>query len=314
MRESERPRGLRPVHGILTEVWKSRQIYLLILPGLLWYIVFAYIPMGGLTLAFRTYKANLGIWRSPWVGLINYSYVFRDPAFFTALKRTLLINAGRILFQFPFPIILAIALNELRIGRYKKVLQTTYTIPHFLSWVVVASIFTNFLSLDGFVNGILRLLGKQPVGFLGSKELFVPLVYLTDIWKSSGWIAIIYLAVIAGIDQEQYTAAEIDGATRLQRIWYITLPGMAPTIAALFTLVVGTMMRTGFDQIFNLSNPAVSRVAEILDMYVYRITFQAPPDFSFSSAVSLFNSIINMALLLVANKVSKMISGHGLFV
>jgi ABC-type polysaccharide transport system, permease component len=299
--------------GLLAEMWRSRQVYFLILPGLAWYIIFAYVPMGGLSLAFKAYKANLGIWASPWVGMTNFDYLFRDPAFIAAVWKSIYISLGRIVFEFPVPIVLAIAISELRVGRYKKALQTVFTLPQFLSWVIVASIFTNFFSLDGFLNGILKATGQKPVSILGSKELFIPLVYFTDAWKSSGWSAIIYLAVIAGIDTEQYEAAEIDGASRTQRIGHITLPSMAPTIAVLFILMVGNIMRAGFDQIFNLSNPVVAKTAEILDMYVYRITFQSPPDFGFSSAVSLFTSVVNMTLLLVANKVSKKLNGNGLF-
>jgi len=298
---------------LLTRIWKNKEIYFLLVFGLTWYIIFAYIPMYGLTLAFRNYRASLGIWGSPWVGLRNYEFVFRDPAFFAAIWRTLQINAGRLLFQFPFPIILALVINEVRIGRAKRALQLVYTFPHFLSWIIVASIMINILGHTGLVNSIIRLFGGEPFSFLGTPSIFYPMLYITDIWKGAGWSCIIYMATIAGIDQEQYEAAEIDGASRFQRARFITLPGMRNTITVLFILAVGNLMNAGFDQIFNLSNPATRSVAETLDIYIYRITFQSITDFSFSTAISLFRSIINFILILSADRVSKLFGGDGLF-
>ena len=295
------------------EVWKHKEKYMLILPGLTWYIVFAYIPMYGLTLAFRRFMARLGIFRSPWIGLDNFRNVFADPAFMESIYTTLWINSGRLIFVFPFPILLALIINELRLGRSKKILQSIFTFPHFLSWVIVASIMINVLGHRGLVNSLTGLLfGAEPISFLGTPSLFQPIVYATDIWKSAGWSAIIYMASIAGIDTEQYEAAEIDGSTRLQRMWHITLPGIKPTIIVLFILAVGNLMTGGFDQIFNLSNPATIRVAEILDMYIFRITFRGSIDFSFSAAVALFRSVINLILLLAADRIIKRIGGSGL--
>lgn len=295
------------------EMWKNKAIYALLIPGLIWYLIFCYIPMGGLSLAFKTYKANLGIWASPWAGFDNYVHVFRDPAFWAAIRRTLIINAGRLLITFPFPILLSLMINELRVGKYKKVMQSVFTFPHFLSWVIVASIMTNVLSYDGLVNSILGVLGFETVNILGNSKLFQPLLYITDIWKASGWSAIVYMAAISGIDVEQYEAAEIDGATRLQRVFHITLPSIMPTIVVMFILATGNIMTAGFDQVFNLSNAAVKAVSETLDMYIYRVTFQSVTDFSFSMAVSLFKSVINMVLLLLADRGAKLMGGTGLF-
>lgn len=303
----------RQTGGLLWRILKNKEVYLILLPGIAWYVIFAYLPMYGLTLAFKTFRANLGIFRSPWVGLANYINVFRDPAFLESVFRTLRINGGRLLFQFPFPIVLALIINEVRVGRTKKILQTIYTFPHFLSWVLVASILTNILSQSGMVNAVIRLAGGQPVNFLGSTSIFLPLVYITEIWKSSGWSAIIYLASIAGIDSEQYEAAEIDGATRFQRILHISLPGIQGTVTVMFILAVGYIMSAGFDQLFNLSNAATFREAETLDMYIYRVTFRSATDFSFSTAVSLFRSIVNFITLITADRVMKLVSGQGLF-
>lgn len=294
-------------------IWKNRAIYSLLLPGIIWYIVFAYFPMMGLSLAFKTYKASRGIWGSPWVGMLNYVYVFRDPAFLKSIQTTLVINFGRMIFEFPIPVVLALMLNELRMPRYKKLLQTIFTFPQFLSWVVVASILINLLSINGLANSVVKCMGGSAVNYLGNPSIFQPLLFITDNWKVAGWNAIIYLAAIAGIDTAQYEAAEIDGATRIQRIIHITIPNIMPTISILFILSMGNLMSAGFDQIFNLSNAAVKNVSEILDMYIYRITFQSAPDFSFSMAVSLFRSAINMLLLIIADRGAKLMSGTGLF-
>jgi putative aldouronate transport system permease protein len=298
--------------NLFREIWKNRILYTLLLPGLVWYIIFAYMPMGGLSLAFKDFKANLGILRSPFVGLQNYEFLFRDRAFWQALWKTIYINAGRLLFQFPAPVILALLINEFRHKKYKRVLQTIYTFPHFFSWIIVAGVLTNLLSLNGIINETLRYFGIQKIAFLGTPALFIPLLYITDIWKYAGYGSIIYLAAISGIDQGLYEAADIDGASRIQKLLHITLPGIMSTIVVMFILTTGSLMSMGFDQIFNMSNPAVKDVSEVLDMYIYRITFQSAADFSFSTAVSLFRSIINMLLLLLANKLSKMMGGNGL--
>ena len=292
---------------------ENKTIYIVLFPALLWYLIFVYVPMGGLTLAFKDYKANLGILGSPWIGLEHFENLFEDIEFWNSVGRTLKINILRLLITFPMPIILALLFNELRLRRYKKVLQTVFTFPHFLSWIVIASVLRNILAYDGIVNAIIHLFGGETVNFLGDKNLFQPMLYITDIWKEAGWGSVIYLAAISGIDQEQYEAADIDGATRLQKMLRITLPNIMPTIAVMFILAAGGIMSAGFDQIFNMTNAAVREAGEILDMYIYRITFQATPDFGFSMAVSLFRSIVNMVLLLIADRGSRLFGGNGLF-
>nr|WP_235946189.1 ABC transporter permease subunit [Saccharibacillus alkalitolerans] len=287
--------------------------YTLLIPGLIWLILFAYLPMGGLSLAFKHYRANDGIWGSEWTGLENFMYVFRDPAFIDAVWRTLYVNIIKLFITFPFPILLALLLNELRMRRYKKVLQTAFTFPHFLSWIIVSGIIINVLAYDGFVNSLLALLGLPTINFLGSEQNFYPMIILTDIWKSTGWGAIVFLAAISGIDQEQYEAAQIDGATRMQQMFRVTLPNIMPTVTIMFILSVGGLMSSGFDQIFNLANAATQNVSQVLDVYIYRITFQSSTDFGFSTAVSLFRSIVNMVLLLLADRAAKWMGGDGLF-
>ena len=289
------------------------QIYIIILLPIVWYAIFAYMPMAGLQLAFKKYMPRRGIWGSPWVAFKNFQNVFIDPAFLRSVWRTLSINILRLVFVFPFPIILALLLNEMKAKRYKSVLQTVMTFPHFLSWVIVSSILTNVLSADGLANSVIRMLGGRTVDFLGSEKLFQPMLYITDIWKSSGWSMIVYLAAISGIDQDQYEASEIDGANHWQKMIYITIPSLMPTIIVMFILATGSLMSAGFDQIFNLSNSATKNVAEILDMYIYRITFQTAPDYGLSTAISLMRSVVNMTLLLLADRGSKLMGGNGLF-
>jgi putative aldouronate transport system permease protein len=294
-------------------ILKHKEKYVLVLPGMVWYIIFAYIPIFGLSLAFKQYIAKLGLFGSPWIGLYNFNNVFADPAFLQSIFTTLKINAGRLLFVFPFPILFALMINEVRLGRSKRILQSIFTFPNFLSWVIVASIMISILGQRGLVNSFIGgIFGTKPISFLGTPSYFLPVVYVTDIWKSAGWSAIIYMAAISGIDTEQYEAAEIDGSSRLQRMWYITLPGIKPTIFVLFILAVGYLMSGGFDQIFNLSNPATIKVAETLDMYIYRITFRGSVDFSYSAAVALFRSIVNLLLLFGADRFMKRVGGSGL--
>jgi len=298
---------------LFTEIWKNRTVYTLLIPGLVWLFLFAYMPMGGLSLAFKEYNARLGIWRSHWIGMENFRYVFRDPNFIAAVWRTLYINIIKLVIQFPFPVLVALLLNELRIRRMSKIFQTVLTFPQFLSWIIVSGIVINVLSYNGLVNSVLSLIGLPTINFLGSESTFVPMLLLTDIWKSTGWGAIIYLAAISGIDQDQYESSQIDGATRMQQTFRITLPNILPTIVVMFILSVGGLMSSGFDQIFNLANAATKNVSEVLDVYIYRITFQSSTDFSFSTAVSLFRSLVNMFLLLLADRGAKLMGGDGLF-
>ena len=295
------------------EIWKNRAVYIILLPGLVWFFVFAYMPMGGLTLAFKEFNASMGIWGSPWVGFENFRDLFHDPAFMESVWRTLAINIGKLIVTFPVPVVLALLFNELRMRRYSKVLQTVFTFPNFLSWVITSGIIINILSNTGLVNGIFQAMGFDAVNFLGAEKMFIPMLYLSEIWKTAGWSAIIYMASITGIDAEQYEAAQLDGASRFQMMRYITLPSIASTIMVMFILAAGNLMTSSFDQVFNLSNAATRDAAEVLDMYIYRITFQSSTDFSFSTAASLFRSVLNMILLLAADWGAKRMGGTGLF-
>jgi putative aldouronate transport system permease protein len=268
--------------------------------------------MYGIVLAFKDYNPRFGIMGSEWIGFKHFKGMFSDSYFRHVLINTIYISFGRIIFTFPFAIIIAILFNELKQKHLKKTLQTVYTFPHFLSWVIVSGVITNFLSYSGPVNSLFAALGFDKKVFLGDKGLIVPILYITDVWKESGWNSIIYLAAITGINSELYEAAELDGANRWKKIWHVTLPGIRGTILVMLTMRVGQVLNAGFDQIFNMSNTVVQQTIDILDTYVYRITFQQIPDFSYSTAVGLFKSIIGFAMVVIVNKISKKVEGTGI--
>ncbi len=302
---SRKPFGLR--------VWDARYLYLLLLPMIAFLIVFKYVPMVGLQIAFKKYSAKLGIWGSKWIGLDNFSRIFISPDAVRSIRNTLIISFERLIFEFPVPIILAMLINEMPGRAVKRVYQTILTFPHFLSWVIVASILNNFLSNTGSLNSMIAKMGGTPISFLATPKLFRPILYIAANWKHMGYSSIIYIAAIAGIDPTLHEAAIVDGAGRLRRIWSITLPSISSTIIVLFIMQVGNIMNAGFDQTFNMMNDAVRSVADILDTYVYRITFRATPSYGFSAAVGMFKSVINFAMLIVADRVIKLLGGGGMF-
>lgn len=299
--------------GLLQEVSRAKYLYLMLIPFLLWLIVFNYVPMGGIVLAFKDYKAKLGIWGSEWAGLKHFKRIFVTPDAVKSIVNTLEISLGRLIWEFPMPIILAILITEMRGTRLKKVYQTIFTFPHFLSWVVVASIVTTFFSGSGVVNQVLQSFGMEKIQFLANGKVFRTLLYLTENWKEIGWNAIIYMAAITGIDPTLYEAASIDGASRLRQIWHITLSALRPTIAIMFVLKVGNIMNAGFEQIFNMRNDVVKASAQIVDTYIYDITFQATPNYGFSTAVGLFKGVVNFVLLTGANQLVGFLTGEKLF-
>lgn len=307
----------RSQHFQQKSLWKrivsNRYVYIFIAISLAWYLLFCYGPMYGLLLAFKDFNARKGILGSAFVGFKHYRELFGEREFWTAFTNTIVISFGRIIFEFPVPIILALLLNEVGSSRYRKVLQTAYTFPHFLSWVIVASVAINILGNEGLINNVLVLLGQEKQLFLANKAIFRPILYISSVWKSSGWTSIIYLAAITSVEPQLYEAAIIDGANRWQRITKITLPCIRSTIIVMLLLAVGNTMNAGFDQIFNMYNPAVMGVSDILDTYIYRITFQTSGDFGFSTAVGLFKSLINFSLLFGFDRLAKRMGESGLF-
>ena len=298
---------------ILRRLWSDRYLYLLILPGITFFIIFSYAPMYGIVLAFKKYMVRDGILGSPWVGFSNFTYVFGTRDFWNAVRNTLAISFGRIITGFPVPIIFALMLNELRSSKFRRVTQMVLYLPHFVSWIIVAALIYNLLSVTTGVLGKLMIsLDKPPIGILGNISYIRGLIYTSSIWKGAGWGTIIYLAAITAIDPTLYEAAMIDGAGRFRQIWHITMPGLAFAITINLILTVGNVMDAGFDQIFQLYNPGTYAKADIIDTYVYRIGL-VNGRFEISTVVGLFKSVINCVLVLTANMLAKALGQEGLY-
>jgi len=286
------------------EIWKNRHYYILLLPALLFFIFFHYVPMAGIILAFKDFSYSNGILGSEWVGLEHFRRLFESASFYEVLSNTLIISFYRIAFVFVSPIIFALLLNELRNAKFKRFVQTLSYLPHFISWVVLGGIIMELLSpTRGIVNYFIKLFGFEPIYFLSSNDHFRSVLIASDIWQSVGWGSIIYLAAIAGINPDQYESASIDGATRWQKVLKITIPSILPTIVILFIFQLGGIMHAGFDQIFNLYNPSVYKVADIIDTYVYRVGL-VNLDYDYTAAVGLFKNVIGFILVVLANVVT----------
>ena len=287
---------------LLKRMWKWRYMYLFILPTLIFFFIFSYVPYYGLQIAFKDFKLFSGMAASPWVGLTYFKEFFNSPDFGRLLKNTLLISLYRILFGFPMPILFALLLNEVRHSWYKRIIQTVTYFPNFLSWVVYAGIILVFISPSGVINAILKSVGAQQIQILTSTTYFVPMLVLTDILKGFGFGAIIYLAALSNIDPQLYEAAAMDGAGKLRQTWHITLPGIRSTIVVMLILALGGVMNAGFDQIFQLYNSSVQEVADIIDTFVYRIGLQSA-QYSLGTAVGLFKGVIGFILIYTANSI-----------
>ncbi len=301
--------------SILKSIMHYKYFYVMLIPVVAWYAVFAYAPMYGITLAFKSFHYGKGILGSPWIGVQHFIDLMSDAGFWTAFKNTIIISFGKLLFHFPSPIILAILLNELVFQRTKKIFQTLLTFPHFVSWIVLAGIMTNILGQSGVINQVISSMGGDSVPFLSDPSVFRPVIYVSHIWKEIGWDSIIYIAALAGISPELYEAAKIDGANRWHQIRYITWPGIRPTVAILFILTIGQMLNLGssFDQIFNLYSSPVYGVADTIDTFVYRTTFTTGADFGYMTAVGFLKSAINVIMIYLANTIVKRSGEQGLF-
>lgn len=294
--------------SLLTEIKKHKLLFLMLLPAVVFVIIFNYIPMYGVIIAFKEYKLSKGILGSPWVGIFQFQKLFYGYSFYEVLQNTVLISVYRLLFGFPAPILLALLLNELRDNLFKRSVQTISYFPYFLSWVVLAGIFSTVLALDyGFVNVFLAKIGLAQIDFLTSASWFRSVLVSTGIWQSIGWSSIIYLAVIVGINPELYEAAEIDGANRFRKIASIIIPALYPVITILLILNMGNLFSAGFDQVFNLYSPSVYKVADIIDTYVYRNGL-IQSDYSFATAAGLFQNVVGFILIFGANLVVKRIN------
>lgn len=284
------------------------------LPGMIFMIIFSYVPMYGIIIAFKHYKITRTIAASPWVGLDHFNELFSTPDFFNIIFNTLSISALKLLVSFPIAILFALLLNELRSERLKRSVQTISYLPHFLSWVILGGILIPWLSEAGFINEIFVKLGilQAPINFLAYPNYFWGLAVISDVWKETGWSAIIFIAAIAGVDQQIYEAATVDGVGRFGRMWYITLPSIAGTIAMMFILSVGGLMSSNFDQIFLLKNVLNAPRAEVIDTFVYETGIRHAR-YSYATAAGLFQSIVALVLLVTANTVSKKMRGDSLF-
>jgi putative aldouronate transport system permease protein len=298
--------------SLASRIYEHRYVYILILPLVLFYAVFCYAPMYGIQLVFKTFNFSKGITGSPWNNFANFKNVFSDPTFYRAFTNTCIISLGRLVIEFPIPIIAALMLNEISKYKVKRLYQTIYTFPHFLSWIVMAGIITNILSDRGVVNQILVMLGQEKNSVLFRPNSFLGLIFASSIWKEAGWDSILYLAAITAVNPELYEAAMVDGANRWQRLWVITWPAVKSTALILLILKVGNTMNGGFDQIFNMYNPLVYSRADIIDTFTYRAAFQDSTGFGFSTTVGFTKSVINFALLYGANTIVKKIGGEGL--
>lgn len=288
-------------------------MYLFVLPGTLYFLIYKYVPLLGSVIAFQEYSPFQGFLHSDWVGLAHFKKIFDNPEVVQVLINTITLSFLQIAVAFPVPIVLALMLNETRHEWFKRLIQSLVYLPHFLSWVVVVGLVTIFLRSDGVVNGLLEhVFGIEPILFLQQPYLFKPLIVLEVIWKEAGWGTIVFLAALAGVNPELYEAAIVDGANRWRRIWHITLPGIRSTIVILLILRLGTVLDNGFEQIFLMLNPYVQEVGNVLDTYVYyKGILQS--DFSFATAVGLFKSVVGLVLVVAANKLAKKFGEEGIY-
>ena len=294
---------------------KNKAVYFMFLPVVVFYLIFHYYPMTGIILAFKDFKPALGIWGSPFTGDYGFEHflAFFGSSFFgRTITNTILISLYQLIFGFPMPIILALMLNELRSTKFKKVMQTITYFPHFISTVVVCGMLTDFCLSDGLFNQITGFFGAPSVSMLSEPKLFRTIYVASGIWQSMGWDSIIYLAAIAGIDTQLYEAASLDGAGRFKKIWHITLPGIKGTVVILFIMAIGKMMSVGSEKILLLYNPSTYKTADVISTYVYRKGL-LDQDYSYSTAVNLFNSVINFALVFCANALSRKLTETSLF-
>ncbi|WP_018884558.1 ABC transporter permease subunit [Paenibacillus massiliensis] len=292
---------------------RNRWLYLMLLPGLLYFLIFKYWPMYGVLIAFKDYQPFLGFWESPFVGLKHFERFFHDPNFVVLFRNTLVLAMLNILFFFPLPIVIALMLNELRYHLFKRTIQTLVYIPHFMSWVVVVGIAYIFLTTEGgIVNDLLVYFGWEKINFLASNDWFRTIVTAEVIWKETGWGTIIFLAALAGVDPQLYEAARMDGANRLRQLWHITLPAIRSTIIILLILRLGHFLDTGFEQIFLMLNAMNRDVGEVFDTYVYSVGI-SQGQYSFSTAVGLFKSLVGLVLVVVANHLAKKFGEEGIY-
>ena len=324
---SEQATGLKKGPMISAKMKRSSRLnrfklnydmYLLLIPSLLFILVFHYLPLYGITIAFKDYNMFAGanpiqaIWNSPSVGFDNFKQLFGSSDFKRIFTNTLLISTYKIIFLFPAPIILALLLNEVRNLYFKKTIQVIVYLPHFISWAVVSGIFITLLNSSGLVNRMIETMGGEPIRFLMDKRYFRFILVLTDGWKEIGWGSIIYIAAITGVDPSLYEAATVDGAGKLRQVLHVTLPAITPTVVMMLILRVSNILNAGFQQIFIMYNPTVYEVADIIGTYVYRVGL-GQMRFGFGTAVGLFNSAVAFILVIGCNLLSRRLTGRSIW-
>lgn len=294
--------------SIMKRLKNDRYLLFMLSFGFILYIVFKWVPILGSIIAFKDYTFSGGLLGSEWVGLKHFRALLTMPDVIKVIKNTVVISLLKLLFGFPAPILLALLINEVSNKKFKKITQTISYLPHFFSWVVISGLLMTVLSPStGIINKIIVAFSGKPIYFLANQKTFVPVLVISDIWKEIGWGSIIYLAALTGISSELYEVAMIDGAGRIRRIISITIPGLLPTVAIMLIMNAGNILNAGFDQIFNLYNPSVYDVADIIDTYTYRVGIGSY-EYSFATAVSLFKSIAGMIMVFTANTLAKKMS------
>ncbi len=294
-------------------VLRDKHLYLMMIPFLLWYIIFCYKPFGGLVLAFQDYKPLLGIEGSEWVGLENFKTFFTGPFFWRLIRNTLLLNIYNLIFGFPVPIILALLFNEIHHSKLRTVVQTISYMPRFISTVVIAGLVVNFLSpSSGIINTFIKMFGGEPIYFLTRPEFFRPIYVLQGIWSGAGFGSVIYYSSLCSIDTELYEAVMIDGGGRWKQIWHVALPGLLPTIAIMLIMQIGNLMNVGYEMIILLYQPVTYETADVIGSYVYRLGMEQA-NYSLSTAVGLFNGVISLILVTSANFVSRKLGDVSIF-
>lgn len=312
-----RPKAMEARPKSSSDLWKrmvrNRFMYMMIIPGLVYFIIFKYLPMYGLVISFQDYMPYKGIMGSEWVGLKHFEKLFTDGEFWNIFKNTLILFLYNILFYFPVPIILAVMLNEVANAFFKRLVQTIVYIPHFLSWVIIVSISYVMLTMDGgIINELLVYFGLAKVNFLLDPTWFHPMYIIQVIWREAGWGTIVYLAAIASIDPQLYEAARMDGAGRFRQIWHITLPSIRSVIIVLLILRIGNVLDLSFEHVYLLLNSMNRPIAEILDTYVYTVGLKQG-QFSFSTAVGFFKSFVGLFLVVLSNKLAKKFGEEGIY-
>lgn len=303
----------QPARKLFKRVRASYMLYLFLLPSLALLLVFNYAPLYGVQIAFKNFKALFGIWDSPWVGFKHFETFFSSFRFGALLKNTLTLSVYSLLVGFPIPILLALAFNYLKSARFKKLAQTISYAPHFISTVVLVGMLSMFFSpTTGFINTFRAMLGLEKLHYFGVASYFPHLYVWSGVWQGAGWSAIIYIATLSGVDPAQHEAAIIDGAIIPQRMWHIDLPALMPTIVILLILNIGSLMGVGYEKVYLMQNPINLTTAEVISTYTYKIGLEKA-EYSYSTAIGLFNTVVNFVLLVSVNTIARKVSGMGLW-